>query len=276
MRIHKSIIRSFAATLLATSALGLTSAVAQAAPDWETALTGDHRSEKNAARDAFRHPRETLEFFGLREDMTVVELAPGGGWYTEILAPILKGQGSYFAAHYGPNVRAYYRRSLGAYLQKLGENDDVYGSVTVTTLAPPESVVIAPSGSADMVLAFRNIHSWMRSDTLAATFLAAYEALKPGGVFGIVQHRAKDGRDKEAMKATGYVSEDYVIAAARSVGFKLDGRSEINANEKDTADWEKGVWELPPGLRGDEADRDARIAVGESDRMTLKFVKPAS
>jgi predicted methyltransferase len=146
----------------------------------------------------------------------------------------------------------------------------------VTTLAPPESIVIAPPASADLVLAFRNVHSWMRAGTLADTFVAAYDALKPGGVFGIVQHRAKDGRDQERMKETGYISEDFVIAAARSVGFELAGRSEVNANPKDTGDYEGGVWELPPSLAGDESTRAARIAVGESDRMTLKFVKPAS
>lgn len=249
---------------------------ASAALDWSAALKGEHREAKNAARDEFRHPRETLEFFGLKEGMTVVELAPGGGWYTEVLAPLLRGNGSYYAAHYGPNSGAYARRSLGGYLQKLGENNDVYGEVTVTTLAMPSGVVIAPAGSADLVVAFRNVHSWMRAGTLAETFVAAFDALKPGGVFGIVQHRARDGRDEEAMKATGYVSEDFVIAAARSVGFELDERSEINANAKDTADYEKGVWELPPSLRGDEKDREARAAVGESDRMTLRFIKPAS
>jgi predicted methyltransferase len=250
-------------------------APAQAELDWTAALEGEHRSEKNAARDAFRHPRETLEFFGLREDMTVVELSPGGGWYTEVLAPLLAPSGNYYAAHYSVNGGSYARRALGRYLQKLGENDDVYGKVTVTTLSPPSTVVIAPPGSADMVLAFRNVHSWMGSDSLAEVFVAAFDALKPGGVFGVVQHRASDGRDIERMKDTGYVSEDHVIAAARSVGFELGGRSEINANPRDTGQWEGGVWELPPSLAGDEADREARLAIGESDRMTLKFVKPA-
>lgn len=250
------------------------SGTALAEPNWEAALTGEHRSEKNAARDVFRHPRETLEFFGLKEDMTVVELSPGGGWYTEVLAPLLAEEGSYYAAHGSPNGGAYSRRALGGYLRKLGEDNDTYGKVVVTTLAPPSSVVIAPAGTADMVLAFRNIHSWMRGGVLAETFIAAYDALKPGGVFGIVQHRAKDGRDEERMKESGYISEDYVIAAARSIGFELAGRSEVNANPKDTGEWEGGVWELPPSLRGDEADREARMAVGESDRMTLKFVKP--
>lgn len=247
-----------------------------AALDWDAALAGQHRAERNSARDMFRHPRETLEFFGVKEGATVVELAPGGGWYTEVLAPLLLGKGSYYAAHYSPNGSAYYRRSLGGYLQKLGENADVYGEVTVTTLAPPESIVIAPAESADVVVAFRNVHSWMRAGTIAETFIAAYDALKPGGVFGIVQHRAKDGRDQEAMKATGYVSEDFVIAAARSVGFELDGRSEINANPKDPGDHAKGVWELPPSLRGEESEKADKMAIGESDRMTLRFVKPAS
>ncbi|GAB5414465.1 MAG: class I SAM-dependent methyltransferase [Congregibacter sp.] len=264
---------SLAVVFLATACVSLS---ANAALDWEAALSGEHRLAANAARDAHRHPRETLEFFGLREDMTVVELSPGGGWYTEVLAPVLKDNGAYFAAHNAPNGSAYSRRSLGAYLQKLGENNDVYSNVTVTTLAPPESVAIAPAGTADMVLAFRNVHSWMRADALAEAFIAAYDALKPGGVFGVVQHRAKDGRDVEMSKKTGYVTEDYVIAAAKSVGFELAGRSEVNANPKDTADYPKGVWELPPGLRGDAATRAAREAVGESDRMTLKFVKPAN
>jgi predicted methyltransferase len=247
---------------------------ASAALDWDSALGGAHRSDADKARDAFRHPRETLEFFGLEEGMTVVELAPGGGWYTEILAPLLRGNGSYYAAHYGPNSGAYYRRSLGRYLSKLGENDDLYGEVVVTTLAPPDAVVIAPEGSADMVLAFRNVHSWMNAGTLAETFSAAFDALKPGGVFGVVQHRASDGRDVEAMKESAYISEDHVIAAARSVGFELAARSEINANPKDPTDHAGGVWELPPSLRGKESEREAKRAIGESDRMTLRFVKP--
>jgi predicted methyltransferase len=254
----------------------LISTPVSAALDWDTALSGKHRSEKNAARDVSRHPRETLEFFGLEETMTVVELSPGGGWYTEVLAPLLRENGSYYAAHNSPNGGSYSRRSLGSYLKKLGEEDDVYGAVTVTKLGPAEAVVIAPAGTADMVLAFRNVHSWMRADTLANTLLVAYDALKPGGVFGVVQHRATDGRDPERMKATGYVSEDYIIAAARSVGFELDARSDVNANAKDTGDYADGVWELPPSLRTADENREARMAVGESDRMTLKFVKPGS
>ncbi|MEM9398345.1 MAG: methyltransferase [Pseudomonadota bacterium] len=247
--------------------------LSHAALDWETALDGDHRTGTNSDRDVFRHPKETLEFFGLKEDMTVVELAPGGGWYTEILAPLLRERGVYYAAHYDANGRSYYRRSLGTYLQKLGENDELYRSVKVTSLAPLDSMQVAPPESADLVLAFRNIHSWMRSDTLSETFNAAYAALKTGGVFGIVQHRAKDERSEEQMKATGYVTEQSVIAAAKAAGFVLDARSEVNANPVDSADYEGGVWELPPALRGDERTRAARLATGESDRMTLRFKK---
>lgn len=266
----------FGALLLAAAvSTPVLSTPAFAALDWANALGGAHRSEKNAARDDFRHPRETLEFFGLKEDSTVVELSPGGGWYTEVLAPLLRASGSYYAAHSGPNDGSYARRSLGGFLQKLGADGDVYDAVMVTTLSPPDSTVIAPEGSADIVLAFRNVHSWMRAGTLDETLSAAFDALKPGGVFGVVQHRASDDRDVERMKATGYISEAHVIAAAEGAGFVLAERSEINANPKDTGEWENGVWELPPSLRSDEKDRAARMAVGESDRMTLKFLKPA-
>lgn len=254
--------------------LSLLVAPALAELDWDSALGGEHRSERNRARDVYRHPRETLGFFGLEAGMSVVELSPGGGWYTEVLAPLLRGNGDFYAAHNSPNGGAYARRALGGYLRKLGDNDDIYGEVVVTTLAPPAAVAIAPAGSADLVLAFRNVHSWMGPGTLDATFAAAYAALKPGGVFGVVQHRASDGRSVERMRETAYVSEAHVIAAAQGAGFVLDARSEINANPKDPADHATGVWELPPSLRGKESEREEKLAIGESDRMTLRFRKP--
>lgn len=261
-------------SVFVASALLLTLPV-QAALDWDTALNGEHRSESNAARDEFRHPRETLEFFGLREDSTVVELSPGGGWYTEVLAPLLSQDGRYYAAQGSANAGAYPRRALGAFLIKLGENDALYGNTIVTEFAPPEAMDIAPEGSADLVLAFRNIHSWMRGDVLEEVLAAVHTALKPGGSFGLVQHRGREGITVEEMKNTGYVTEEYVIAAVEAAGLRLEERSEINANPKDTADYEKGVWTLPPSLTNGDTDRERYLAIGESDRMTLRFVKPA-
>jgi predicted methyltransferase len=244
---------------------------------WESALNGDNRSATNKARDTYRHPQQTLEFFGLAGGMTVVEIAPGGGWYTEILAPLLKDNGKYYAAHYSANgPGGYYRASLGRYLQKLGDNNDAYKGVIVTTLQPPTDTTIAPAGSADLVVAFRNVHSWMRAGSADETLAAIYAALKPGGLFGVVQHRAKEGADIESMKKSGYVTERQVMALAEAAGFVLAGRSEINANPKDAANHPEGVWTLPPSLRLKEKDRAKYLAIGESDRMTLKFIKPQS
>lgn len=251
-------------------------APAQAALDWETALQGPQRSEQNKARDDWRHPRETLEFFGLKEGMTVVELSPGGGWYTEILAPLVADNGKLYAAHFGLNAgAAYFRNSLGQFLQKLAADDELYGPVVVTQLQPPEHTAIAPAGSADLVLAFRNVHSWLRGDSLEATLQAAHKALKPGGVLGIVQHRAGEDADPDVatMGRTGYVSQDYLVEVAAAAGFELEASSDINANPRDTADHADGVWALPPSLRGGDKNREAMLAIGESDRMTLKFVK---
>jgi len=242
---------------------------------WQTALSGENRSAANKARDVYRHPAETLQFFGLTPSMTLVEMSPGGGWYTEILAPLMKDNGSYYAAHHSANgPGGYYRTSLGRFLQKLGENPGVYGDVVVTTLQPPAETNIAPAGSADMVVAFRNVHSWMRAGAAEQVFSAVFESLKPGGVFGVVQHRAKAGTDIESMKKTGYVTERQVLDMAKAAGFVLAGSSEINANAKDTADYPEGVWTLPPSLRMKDKNREKYLAIGESDRMTLKFVKP--
>jgi predicted methyltransferase len=256
-------------------ALTLTS-VANAELNWDAALTGAHRSEGNAARNAARHPKETLEFFGLTSGMTVMEVAPGGGWYTEVLAVLLRGQGTYLAAHGTPNGGAYTRRSLGGFLRKLGENNDVYGDVVVTELQPPAALAPAEAGTVDLAVAFRNVHSWMRADQVETYFSAIFDALKPGGVFGLVQHRAKPGTPLEVMRKTAYVTEEQVIEYAELAGFELDARSEINANSRDTKDYPGGVWTLPPSLSGDEADREKYLAIGESDRMTLRFRKPNS
>jgi predicted methyltransferase len=210
--------------------------------------------------------------------MTVVELYPGGGgWYTEVLAPYLHDRGTYYAASYDPDSTSdYYRKNSKAYTDKLATNPAVYGNVKVTVLAPPEKVDIAPAGSADVVLTFRNIHNWMGDGQAETVFAAAYRALKPGGVFGVTEHRGKPGSVQDPKADSGYVNEDYVISLAKNAGFELAARSEINANPADTKDHPEGVWNLPPALRGGDNDRDKYLKIGESDRMTLKFVKPAA
>ena len=262
--------RQLAAGVLLFSAMG-----AQADLNWEAALSGEQRSEANRARDAYRHPQETLSFFGIAPGMTVMELSPGGGWYTEVLAPLMNGNGALIAAHSSPNGGSYARRSLGGFLKKLGENADVYGSVEVSTLQPPNAVSPAEPGSVDLALAFRNVHSWLRADQAEMMFSVIAETLKPGGVLGIVQHRGDAGLSLEEMKNSAYVSEDKVIELAQLAGLELDARSEINANPKDTKDHPRGVWTLPPTLAAGDTDRERYVAIGESDRMTLRFVKPA-
>lgn len=240
------------------------------------ALGGDQRSAEHRARDSYRHPRATLNFFGLRDNMTVIELWPGGGWYTEILAPTLRGSGRLVAAHYGDKTGSEYRtRSFENFVAKTAARPDVYDQVKILAYLPTETAALGQDGTADMVVTFRNIHSLIRQDGQTAFFKAAYRVLKPGGVLGIVQHRAAEGVDPKKSADSGYVPPSYVIKLAETAGFQLAGTSEINANPKDTKDHPEGVWTLPPGLRLGDKDRAKYLAIGESDRMTLRFVKPA-
>ena len=218
----------------------------------EHALQSSERNAKNSARDEYRHPAQTLAFFGFKPTMTVVEIAPGGGWYSEILAPALKEQGTYYAAHFPADSSVgYYQRSLAGFKQKVAE-DKRFSSVKITEFAPVTHLDIAPAGSADMVSTFRNVHNWyMGKDKSGA--LSAFQAF---------------------YKASGYMKQSYVVDLAEQAGFELVASSEINANPKDTADHPKGVWTLPPSLRLGEQDADKYKAIGESDRMTLKFKKP--
>lgn len=266
--------RSRVSRLLSVGLIALSMSSLAEEFDWAQALNGAHRSESHTARNTYRHPRETLEFFGLTPGMTVMEVSPGGGWYTEVLAPLLRGNGRLIAAHADANGGAYSRRSLGGFLQKLAENHELYGSVEVTALQPPRATRPAAPESVDLAVAFRNVHSWLRMDQAEMHFAAIYDALKPGGVFGVVQHRGLPGATLESMKNTAYVSEEYVIELAELAGFELEARSEINANPRDTKDYPKGVWTLPPSLREGEKDRARYLAIGESDRMTLRFRKP--
>lgn len=239
-------------------------------------IAGDHRTPKYAARDKFRHPFETLKFFGLKPDMKVVEIWPGGGWYTEVLAPYLKQSGKYYAAHRNRDTKdARILKSIQRYDAKLAARPDLYGAVIVTELSRAKGA-IAPPGSADMVLTFRNIHNWMKFGFEMPIFEAMYKALKPGGILGVVEHRANPEEFPDPQTLSGYVHEEQVIEMAGEAGFKLLSKSEANANPKDTRNHPKGVWTLPPSLRLKDTDRDKYLSIGESDRMTLKFVKPAS
>jgi predicted methyltransferase len=236
-----------------------------------TVLAGTHRSEKNRARDIYRHPAETLAFFGLRDNMTVMELWPGGGWYTEILGPVLKERGKLIVTSFDPNgPEGNNTNSAKKLRDSLAANAATYGDVKTAIVAPPDKLELGPPASVDLVLTFRNLHNWIGAGIAEKLMAASFAVLKPGGVLGIVEHRANPGQDIKS----GYVEEAVAIRYAESAGFKLAEKSEINANPKDTKDHPEGVWTLPPSLRLKDKDKDKYLAIGESDRMTLKFVKP--
>ncbi len=240
----------------------------------KSVIAGDHRTPKYAARDKYRHPHETLNFLGIKPEMTVVEIWPGGGWYTEILAPYLKERGRYFAAHRNRDTKeARILRGIKRYDEKLAARPDLYGEVIVTELSRNKTA-IAPQGSADLVLTFRNVHNWMKFGFDQTIFDAMYAALKPGGILGVVEHRADPEEFPDPQALSGYVHEEQVIELAETAGFKLVAKSEVNANPKDTRNHPKGVWTLPPSLRLKDKDREKYLDIGESDRMTLKFIKP--
>ena len=244
----------------------------------DQALAAGHRSEVNRARDMYRHPKETLLFLGFRPDMNVVEIWPSAGWWTEILAPVLKEKGSYTAAWYATvvkNAPQFLIDREKGFDAMLAGRPDLYGKVIKTALFAPEFTDIAPKGSADMVLTFRNVHNWAKAGNAEAMFKVFYDVLKPGGILGVKDHRAKPGTPFERQIASGYLTEAYVIESAEKAGFQLVASSEINANPRDSADYPGGVWTLPPTLnKVAEADKPKYLAIGESDRMTLKFVKP--
>jgi predicted methyltransferase len=241
------------------------------------AVANPQRSEANRSRDVYRHPTETLTFFGLRPEMTVIELYPGTGWYTEILAAVVRGQGKLVVATPDPQSKNEYRaKGAREFRSRIATETAVFGEVGVATLEPGTPITLAPPDSVDMVLTFRNTHGWINDGVAAEVYAAAFRALKPGGVLGIEQHRANPGADPKASAKNGYVSEAEVIHLAEAAGFKLSARSEVNANAKDTHDHPDGVWSLPPTLRGGDKNRDQFLAIGESDRMTLRFVKPAA
>ncbi len=238
------------------------------------ALAGAHRTDKERARDGFRHPKETLAFFGLKDTMTVVELWAGGGFYTAVLAPVLAERGKLVVTHFDPNgpPKSYETREAKDLLARFDATPDVFGKVQ-RQLLPSKTFDFGPDASADMVVTFRSVHNWMDDGYVDGVFAAAFKVLKPGGVLGVVEHRGKPGMTLQQIKDNGYVPEDVVIKLGEKAGFVLAARSEINANARDTKDYAKGVWALPPALANKDVDREKYVAIGESDRMTLRFVK---
>lgn len=260
--------------LLLASGFSSSQVIAKPTP-LQQAIAGNQRSAEHKQRDKYRHPQQTLEFFEVKDNMTVVEVWPGEGWYTEILAPYLKDHGKLYAAHFSADTdQPYFKKNLHEFVEKIKSRPKVYGKVELTVLQPPTYLQIAPEASVDRVLTFRNVHNWMKNDQAAAVFNAMYKALKPGGILGVVEHRNSTLKPQDPKAASGYVTEDYVIALARNAGFEFLGKSEINANSKDAKDYPEGVWTLPPALRLKDKDRKKYLAIGESDRMTIKFIKP--
>ncbi|WP_431471138.1 class I SAM-dependent methyltransferase [Sphingosinithalassobacter sp. LHW66-3] len=271
--------QSLVAIAFATTAVAVTS-VAVGAPSFQrhelhAAASAETRTPANKARDRYRHPVETLSFFGVEPDDTVVEIWPGGGWYTEILAPYLAGgNGTLWAAAPWPNglnrIRAMQERA-----------PETYGAVRLAAFPAAEGTPAVPEGTADVVLTFRNVHNWRMGyqrdgqDYAAEAFSQMYAMLKPGGTLGVVDHRLPEDASAERETSSGYIKVSTVRRLAEEAGFEFVGASEVNANPQDSADWEAGVWTLPPSLRHGETDRARYEAIGESDRMTLRFRKPA-
>lgn len=239
----------------------------------ESLANGAHRHPRNLARNAARHPVETLEFFGLTADMTVLEILPAVGWYTEILAPYLAEEGRLYLAHFSPDgILPYMPQVLEMFEKRMNREPEIFGRVTMRHINPPHEVSVAPADSVDLALTFRNVHNWIMADQEHDYFAAFFKAVKPGGVLGVVEHRAKEGADMDSMHTTGYVTEAYTKEIAERAGFVFEASSEVNANPLDTADHPDGVWSLAPFLR--TGDDEKYTSIGESDRMTLKFRKP--
>lgn len=238
-------------------------------PGLSKAIASPLRSDANRARDTYRHPAGTLAFFGVKPTQNVVELWPGGGWYTEILAPYLAARGVFtIASPMGPASDR-----IG---KKLDADAATFGKVRRANFPLATGAQLVPAGSADVVLTFRNVHNWRFGgvDNAQASFDQIYKMLKPGGVLGVVEHRLPETMDSALEEKSGYMKRSSIVAFATKAGFKLVGESDINANPKDTHDWPDGVWTLPPNFRLGDKDRARYAAIGESDRMTLKFAKP--
>ncbi|NML07499.1 class I SAM-dependent methyltransferase [Sphingomonas sp. G-3-2-10] len=262
-------------TALAATAIALAAAANLPEPsaDIKAAVAASTRTPANLARDQYRHPAETLSFFGVKPTDTVVEIWPGGGWYTEILAPLTKGKGTYYAASPWPDGNK-------GVQNKQTADAATYGHVKFAAFPWAEGQPKVPDGTADVVLTFRNVHNWRMgyqrggTDYSGEAFAQMFAMLKPGGTLGIVDHRLPESASDDREKSSGYIKVSTIRRLAEAAGFEFVGASEINANAKDTADWPKGVWTLPPSLSQKDVDREKYVAIGESDRMTLRFRKP--
>jgi predicted methyltransferase len=273
--IHQPVRSIFLALAIAAATAGIAAGQAPHEDALKAAIAAPSRTAANIARDRYRHPYETLRFFGVRPSDTVVEIWPGGGWYTEILAPyVLRGGGTYYAA------------ALPGQQEGIGRirarDSALYGAIRPAIFPAFDSgATRVPDGSADVVLTFRNVHNWRmgyqredRRDYSEAAFRQIYAMLRPGGTLGIVDHRLPESADAERERSSGYIKVSTIRRLAEAAGFRFVAASEVNANPRDTADWPNGVWTLPPALRLGDVDRERYLAIGESDRMTLRFVKP--
>lgn len=255
-------------------ALVLGLSLAAHADGLQEAVEGAHRTPEFVERDRYRNPAQTLRFFDVQPEHDVVEIGPGAGWYTEILAPYVEG--NFYAAHFPENSGVeYFDRMRNAYEERLARDPDVFGNVQIVVFDPATGVLELEDSSVDRVVSFRNVHTWLRFDSEDEAFASFFRVLRPGGFLGIVQHRSRQMIDREQMVETGYVVQDAVIEAAQAAGFEFVAASEVNANFRDSANHPEGVWTLPPSLRLGDKDRARYLAIGESDRMTLKFRKPA-
>ncbi|MCW3846105.1 methyltransferase [Sphingomonas sp. LB-2] len=259
--------------IAATAIAGATTAIATKPTTIAQAVAASTRTPANVQRDKYRHPAETLKFFGVKPNQTIVEIWPGGGWYTEILAPLTRGSGTYWVASLWPDG------NKG--VQNMATRDAAtYGHIKFAAFPWAEGQPKVPDGSADVVLTFRNVHNWRMGyqrggvDYSADAFAQMFAMLKKGGILGIEDHRLPENASDDREKSSGYIKVSTVRRLAEAAGFKYVGSSEVNANPKDTADWPNGVWTLPPSLRLKDQDRDRYLAIGESDRMTLRFRKP--
>ena len=238
----------------------------------EEAIESPLRTEENKLRDQYRHPEDTLKFFGIMPNMAVIELWPSRGWYSEILEPFLSAEGKFMGADFDPNYASWTPKAIKRNAN-LRAKSKTLPRMKMTTFALDDTP-LAEKESVDMVLTFRNLHNWLKAGTLMDVFHKSFYVLKPGGIFGVVEHRALPNTSIKDMNKSGYVTEKLAIEYAKKAGFILVKKSEINSNSKDPTIHPKGVWTLPPTLRLKEKDKEKYLAIGESDRMTLVFIKP--